>query len=166
MSTRKRLLWLAFLVLFILLMFESIFLLTTHNIIKKTIFKEDSQVVTKNNKIEKPKNYDVAQLLFPDYNDIKVPEGTDKAYVSLVNPVFNQASFKFTISNEMDNETLLETGLIKPGKAVDEIPIPKGLIPGTYPLKIAIRAFDLTTEKELNSANTTIQLIVVEKPGE
>ncbi|MGL9971279.1 hypothetical protein [Enterococcus sp. DIV1420a] len=166
MNKRKKLLVVTLLIVFILLVIGSYFLLNKHEQPTQTKLKEDPQAVTYNNKIEKPKDYDATQLVFPGYDDIKVPEGTDKAYVSLVNPVFNQASFKFTISNEADNQMLLETGLIKPGKAVNEIPIPKGLIPGTYPLKMGIQVFDLTTEKQLNGASTTIQLIVVEKQEE
>ncbi|WP_445448460.1 hypothetical protein [Enterococcus faecalis] len=125
--------------------------------------KDDPQAVTYDNKIKKPPNYDATQLVFPGYDDITVREGAEKAYVSLANPEFNKASFTFIISYGENKGVLLETGLVKPGKTVNEFPLPKELRPGTYPLKMAIKAFDLTTNKQLNGASTTVNLVVVEK---
>ncbi|MGL9971992.1 hypothetical protein [Enterococcus sp. DIV1420a] len=165
MNAKKRLLWLALLGLFILVLIGGWFFFkpSKQTATDQVELKDDPQAVTYDNKIKKPPNYDVTQLVFPGYDDITVREGAEKAYVSLANPEFNKASFTFIISYGENNEVLLETGLVKPGKTVNEFPLPKALKPGHYQLKMKIEAFDLTTQKQLNGASTSVELVVIEK---
>ncbi|MGL9970975.1 hypothetical protein [Enterococcus sp. DIV1420a] len=165
MNAKKRLLWLALLGLFILVLIGGWFFFNTpkQSTTDQVELKDDPQAVNYDTKMKKPSNYDATQLVFPGYDEITVSEGAEKAYVALANPEFNKASFKFIISYGENNEVLMETGLVKPGKAVNEFPLPKALKPGHYQLKMKIEAFDLTTQQQLNGASTSVDLVVVEK---
>lgn len=87
---------------------------------------------------------------------------TDTAYVALWNPPTNPCYFQFQVTYE--GETLYESGLIEPGKAVTEVPLGRTFEAGTYDLKIVIKTFSLEDAKTpMNGGNIECTLNVYEE---
>lgn len=106
-------------------------------------------------------NTDPDHISLPGYDSVTLQAGTDTAYVALWNPPKNPCYFKFSII--LDEETLYETGLIEPGKAVTEIKLNRTFEAGTYPIQIKIDTFDLgDKDTPLNGGLIETNLVAVE----
>lgn len=118
---------------------------------KDTAF-EDSNAVSYSGKIKKPADFSQGKILLPGFDKIKVDYGNTKADVVLSNPSCNHVYFKFIVVLKMKNQEnkLIETKLVPPGKAILGFKIPKNLPKGKYPLKIEIKTYDLSNRKPLN----------------
>mgnify|MGYP005781838849 FL=1 len=105
---------------------------------------------------------DPDHIALPGYEEINMAAETDTAYVALWNPPTNPCYFQFQVTYE--GETLYESGLIEPGKAVTEVPLGRTFEAGTYDLKIVIKTFSLEDAKTpMNGGNIECTLNVYEE---
>lgn len=122
--------------------------------------KEDTNAVGYNPNLKKPKDFTSHQVALPGFSEIQVKEGDKMAPVALSNPSFNNVYFKYIITFNETGETLLETDLIAPGKAIKEMPLPKKLSVGKHTVTIAIKTYDMKTKAALNGGSNQTSLIV------
>ncbi|MEY8500407.1 hypothetical protein [Enterococcus avium] len=126
----------------------------------KDTLKEDTNAVGYDPKIKEPENFTSNQVALPGFSEIKVKEGDQTATVALANPPFNKVYFKYVVTLNEIKDTLLETELIAPGKAIKEIPLPKNLSVGIYTVTIVIKTYDMKTKAALNGGANQTPLIV------
>ena len=113
--------------------------------------------------IEKPENWDPTKILVPAYPDWNMKAGTDVVYAALYNPEENPCYFRFTVILEESKETLYQSGLVEPGSAVTEIPLPRQMEEGTYPVVVKIDSYSLKDHKErLNGAEVSTRIVAIE----
>lgn len=114
-------------------------------------------------KLKRPKDWDANRIALPGYDDIIAKKGSGYAYVALYNPKNNPVYFSFKVILDESKETLLETDLIPPGKAVKEIPIDKKLDVGEYDMTFVIKTYSLDDHKqEMNGGEVKTKLKIVE----
>lgn len=101
-------------------------------------------------------------IAIPGYGTLYFPAGEKKVPLTLYNPEKNTCLFRFEISLEGENDLLASTGLIEPGKAVQEITLSEALNPGTYTLKIRVLPYETETLTPLNNALVRADLVVYE----
>lgn len=126
----------------------------------------DSNAKDYQSKIKKPEDWPKSKIAFPAYGNTKILEGTDKLYIALQNPSFNEANLKYILY--LDEETkakkLYETDLIKPGQAITEVDLPKNLSKGDHVIYLHAKAFAPNDpDTKLNSVETSFKLTVLEK---
>lgn len=100
----------------------------------------------------------------PGYGEITAAAGSESLKMSLVNPKDNPCYFQFTLTVEKDGEekTLYESGLVEPGKAVQEFDL-EYLPPGDYDMLIKINTYSLEDgTTRMNGAEVMTTLHVVE----
>lgn len=111
-------------------------------------------------KIKVPENNDSTKIAIPGYSDISMPTGSI-SHISLWNPKGNPCHFKFFIVLDETKETLYESGLVEPGKAVTEQKLKKEMKEGTYAVTIEIKSYSLKNpKKEMNGGQVQTNLIV------
>lgn len=159
---KKRVITLIILILVLLGGMTGYFLLKSSN----TSNVYDSDAKDYQSKIKKPEDWPKSKIAFPAYGDTKILEGTDKLYIALQNPSFNEANLKYILY--LDEETkakkIYETDLIQPGKAITEIDLPENLSKGDHTIYLHTKAFAPNDpDTKLNSVETSFKLTVLEK---
>ncbi|MEY8500489.1 DUF4832 domain-containing protein [Enterococcus avium] len=125
----------------------------------------DSNAKDYQSKIKKPEDWPKSKIAFPAYGNVKVLEGTDKLYIALQNPSFNEANLKYIIylDEKIETKKICETDLIQPGKAITEVDLPKELSKGEHTIYLHTKAFAPNDpDTKLNSFETSFKLTVLE----
>lgn len=91
------------------------------------------------------KKTDSSQILFPGYGDITIAHNDNSIKMLLYNPKENNVNFVFRIFLESKGEmkSLIHTGIVSPGKAINDIPVNIDLNPGEYKMSVFIDTSDL-----------------------
>lgn len=148
--------------LLILITIGSFFLFSHGN--NDNLLKFDESAKTYKSKIKKPEEWSKDKIAFPAFKEIKVVEGTDKLYIALENPSFNEAYLQFTLYLDNSKSDFYQSGLVKPGQAITEVPLNPNLKPGTHNIELAMRAYAPNDNKtSLNGTNVNFKLQVLEK---
>lgn len=114
-------------------------------------------------KIKKPEEWAEDQIAFPAYKDVKVIKGSDKMYIALENPSFNDANLQFKIIIDNNEKNAYQSGLVKPGEAITEVPIPNNLTVGEHNIRLEMRGFAPNDSKtQLNGTNVDFKMHVLE----
>lgn len=102
------------------------------------------------------------EISLPGYGDVLMKADTDKLYLALYNPANNPCYFKYIIKLK-NGDSLYESKLIPPGKAVTEVQLNHKMKKGQYDISIEIQSFDLKNkEKRMNGGKTNTTLIARE----
>ena len=80
--------------------------------------------------------------------------------MTLYNPAQNACLFQFALYLEGEEEPIASTGLIQPGKAVQEITLARPLAPGDYTLNIQVNTYTSDMQTALNNAFVKAELRV------
>lgn len=124
----------------------------------------DKSAKTYKSKIKKPEEWSEDKIAFPAFKEVKVIQGSDKFYMALENPAFNEAYLQFSLTLVGEKKPFYETGLVKPGEAVTEVPMPKQLSVGDHIIKLSMKAFAPNDEKtKLNGTKVDFNLRILEK---
>ena len=99
-------------------------------------------------------------IKIPGYPSITLPKDQKTVNVALVNPEGNPCYFTFTLVLKDTGETLYQSKLVPPGKAITEITMSKALPAGEYPATIQITTTSLEDGSAMNGANVETVLIV------
>lgn len=127
----------------------------------------DDTAVDYQTSIAKPEGISGNSITFPGFKDTMIEEGSDKLYLMLVNPEFNQGNIQFTVFLDDEKKPILETKLVKPGKAITEIPLTKKLVSGTHTIRLEMLGYaDDEQKTRLSGTTTTFELNVVKKGDE
>lgn len=101
------------------------------------------------------------------YSSMTIPANTDKITVDFYNPEENAEmyylTFEFRLYNDngQDYEVLYNSGLVEPGKHIEQITLSHGLEKGKYDAVIHVQPYRMNEEKTLtNNADMRIALIV------
>ena len=81
--------------------------------------------------------------------------------LTLYNPEKNTCLFRFELYLEDQEEMIASTGLIEPGKAVQEITLAHALPAGNYTLNIKVDTYTADTQMPLNNALVQAELCVL-----
>lgn len=83
-------------------------------------------------------------IRIPGYPSITIPADTKDVTVNLMNPEGNPCYFTFTLVLKDTDETIYQSKMVEPGKAITQITLSKELSAGEYPaiLKISTAAMD------------------------
>lgn len=115
-------------------------------------------------KIKKPEEWAEDQIAFPAYKDIKVIKGSKKKYIALENPSFNDANLQFKLIIDNNEQAAYKSGLVKPGEAITEVPIPDNLTVGEHNIRLEMRGFAPNDNKtKLNGTNVDFKMYVLEE---
>lgn len=94
------------------------------------------------------------QIVIPGYGEILLEAETRDVMLILPNPAGNPCYFRFSILLKEGNEKIYTSGLVPPGKAIEEIRLSRALEAGNYPAIIQIETFSLDeTRTPMNGAN-------------
>lgn len=127
----------------------------------------DNKAVDYQTSIAKPEGISGNSITFPGFRDTSIEEGSDKLYLMLVNPEFNQGNIQFTVYVDDAKKPTLTTKLVKPGKAISEIPLSKKLAIGTHKIRLEMLGYaDDEQQTRLSGTTTTFDLNVVKKGDE
>ena len=99
-------------------------------------------------------------IKIPGYPSITLPKDQQTVNVALLNPAGNPCYFTFTLILKDTGETLYQSKLVAPGKAITEITMHKALPAGEYPATIQITTTSLEDGSAMNGANVETVLIV------
>ncbi|WP_375270015.1 hypothetical protein [Enterococcus sp. DIV0212c] len=145
----------------LLLILTGYFFLTQE---KEQLLGSESHATPHKSKIKKPEAWSNEKIAFPAFKQVTIKEGTENLYIALTNPSFNSAKIKFTVYLDQQKEALLKTGLIKPGEAVTEVPLPKGLSLGTHNVFLKMQGYASEDEEAvLSGTDTSFKLIVLKE---
>ena len=144
----------------IALLLSLLFGIVVWQLMHQNSLKEDIDAVGYDPKIEKPEGFTSEQIALPGFSEVTAKEGDTIVDMALANPSFNSVYFKYIVTFDNTGETLLESDLIAPGKAIKELPIPKDLSVGKYPITISIKTYNKKTKAELNGGANQIFLVV------
>lgn len=134
---------------------------------KLNLFEFDKNSSKYKGNIKIPDNWSKEKIAFPGYGLVSVLEGSDTLHMALMNPDFNIANMKYSLYLDGSSNKFFETGLIKPGEAVTEYPLPSDLSVGEHEVVLHMQAFSPDEKQtELNGARTNFKLVVVEKESE
>lgn len=127
----------------------------------------DSNAQKYNSKIKKPEDWPKTKIAYPAYGPTKIVQGATKLYIALQNPKFNEANLQYILyldKEEDKDHQLIKTGLIEPGKAVTEVPLPEDLAAGDHIIYVHTKAFaPHDNDTKLNNVNTSFVLTVLKK---
>lgn len=124
----------------------------------------DKSAKTYKSKIKKPEEWSEDKIAFPAFKEVTVVQGSKKFYMALENPSFNEAYLQFTLTLNGEGTPFYETGLVKPGEAVTEVPMPANLGIGNHIVKLSMKAYAPNDKKtKLNGTNVNFVLRVLEK---
>lgn len=102
-----------------------------------------------------------AGIAIPGYPSIKLPANTKEVQVALLNPEGNPCYFQFEIVLKDGGESLYQSKLVPPGKAVTNLTLSRGLAAGEYEATIQIFTTSLSDgQTPMNGANVETILIV------
>lgn len=102
------------------------------------------------------------KILIPGYSGAQMGAGDKKLRLSIGNPEENSCYLKATLQLE-DGTVLYESGLLEPGKGVQEIPLEQSLEAGVYQALVHYQGYTMEDEpKELNSSDSALTLTVIE----
>ncbi|MCI6467562.1 MAG: hypothetical protein MSA90_19115 [Faecalicatena sp.] len=96
-----------------------------------------------NPKIEVPEDMDPTKIALPGFEGLVMEAGSDKLYAALWNPETNPCYFKFSLVLKETGETLYESGLVPPGKAITEVTLIRQMEEGEYPVLVKMDTFSL-----------------------
>ena len=100
-------------------------------------------------------------IAIPGYSTVYFPEGETTVPLTLYNPEKNACLFRFELYLEDQEEMIASTGLIEPGKAVQEITLARALPAGNYTLNIKVDTYTADTQMPLNNALVKAALCVL-----
>jgi hypothetical protein len=92
-----------------------------------------------------------AGIKIPGYSTLTINGASSTWNMSLVNPEGNSCYFKYTLTVEETGETIYESDLIEPGKAISSFDVSNAPTEGDYTLLINIATF--TMDGNLTSMN-------------
>ncbi|MDO5410796.1 MAG: hypothetical protein Q4F21_10135 [Lachnospiraceae bacterium] len=101
-----------------------------------------------------------AAIQIPYYSDIYMENGSDEIDMYLVNPKENKCYFSYTFILKKNSEKIYQSGLIEPGKALDQVTLNRKFENGEYTLDMQIDTYTLEETKPLNNAIVSTRLIV------
>ena len=94
------------------------------------------------------------QIVIPGYGEILLTADTRDVMLILPNPPGNPCYFRFSILLKEGNEVIYTSGLVPPGKAIEELRLKRELAQGDYPAIIQIETFSLDGSlTPMNGAN-------------
>lgn len=100
-------------------------------------------------------------IAIPGYPSISLPAGTKEVQVTLLNPEGNPCYFTFELVLKETGESLYQSKLVPPGKAVTELTLLRGLAAGEYEAIIKITTTSLSDgQTPMNGADVETKLIV------
>ena len=99
-------------------------------------------------------------IKIPGYPSITLPKDQKTVNVALVNPEGNPCYFTFELVLKDTGETLYQSKLVPPGKAITEITMSRALSAGEYNATIKITTTSLEDGSAMNGANVETVLIV------
>ena len=101
-----------------------------------------------------------AGIKIPGYPSITLPKNQKTVNVALLNPEGNPCYFTFEIVLKGTGESLYQSKLVPPGKAITEITMSRALSAGEYNATIKITTTSLEDGSAMNGANVETVLIV------
>ena len=101
-----------------------------------------------------------AGIAIPGYPSITIPADTTDVNIVLTNPEGNPCYFTFNIVLDDTGESLYQSGMVEPGKAITNITLSRPLPAGTYDATIQISTNSLEDLSAMNGANVATELIV------
>ncbi|MDR0922700.1 MAG: hypothetical protein LBM95_10010 [Lactobacillales bacterium] len=122
--------------------------------------KEDKRAISYKSAIKKPIISEKDTITFPGYGNMSILEGTEKLAIALVNPSFNHGNIQFIVYLDDEKSPLLKTDIVIPGKAVTEVPLPKGLSVGKHKIKLEMLGFS-DNQTRLSGTTTSFELTVL-----
>lgn len=121
----------------------------------------------KNSMLSKNDNTPEQGVAISGYSSMTVPANTDKITVDFYNPEENAELYYLTFElrlyndNGQDYEVLYTSGLVEPGKHIEQITLSHGLEKGIYDAVVHVQPYRMNEEKTLtNNADMRIALIV------
>lgn len=99
------------------------------------------------------------EIRIPGYPSIEIGADSEKVALPLLNPDGNPCYFKYRITLRDSGELLFESGLMRPGEALDEITLSRGLSAGEYKAVIEVLTFSLKDETPMNGAELETLII-------
>lgn len=99
-------------------------------------------------------------IRIPGYPSITIPADTKEVTVNLMNPEGNPCYFTFELVLKDSNETIYQSKMVEPGKAITEITLSRTLTAGTYPAVLKITTAALSDGTAMNGANVETTLNV------
>lgn len=99
-------------------------------------------------------------IRFPGYSDITLKNTDTVIPIMLTNPKVNPCYFSFYVTVDDDENPVLESDWVSPGKAIESVTLKQPLTSGTHMLHVKIDTRDLTEEKPMNGGNVEIPLHV------
>lgn len=123
----------------------------------------DPEATKYKSEIRHPKRGESSSILVPGYDDWSMKAGSDKIYISLMNPEDNPCYFKFTVTRDDNHKLLFQTKLVPPGSTVTQITLPYTLKQGIYPITVSMKSYSLDDpSKEMTGADVKTRIIAVE----
>ena len=112
-------------------------------------------------RVEGVRNTDPDTIALQGINVLEMKAGSRTVEFPLINPEGNTCYMAYTIVDQASGETLYESGMIEPGKAVLNFDLNRTLEPGTYSILVQIKTNDLEDYTvELNGAEIPAELVV------
>lgn len=106
-------------------------------------------------------------VVIPGWESLIIPAGKKDVAVDFYNPKENEGMYYLTFelrlcdSSEQGYEVLYASGLVEPGKHIDQITLFRGLEKGTHEAVIHVQPYRMNEEKAFtNNADIRIVLIV------
>ena len=99
-------------------------------------------------------------IRIPGYPSITIPADTKEVTVNLMNPEGNPCYFTFTLVLKDTDETIYQSKMVEPGKAITQITLSKELSAGEYPAILKISTAALDDGRAMNGANVETVLKV------
>lgn len=111
--------------------------------------------------IEGLSNEDPSRIMIPGMGTIHLAPGETQVDHVLLNPEGNPCYFQFRLVLTDTGETLYESGLVEPGKAILDFNLDRGLETGTYQAEVQISTFSVDdVETQLNNGVVAVTLEV------
>ena len=109
---------------------------------------------------DKTDNAPATGIKIPGYPSITLPKDQKTVNVALLNPKGNPCYFTFELVLKDTGESLYQSKLVPPGKAITEITMSKALSAGEYDATIKITTTSVTDGSAMNGANVETVLIM------
>ena len=99
-------------------------------------------------------------IRIPGYPRITISADTKDVTMNLQNPEGNPCYFTFTLVLKDTDETIYQSKMVEPGKAITQITLSKELSAGEYPAILKISTAALDDGRAMNGANVETVLNV------
>lgn len=99
-------------------------------------------------------------IRIPGYPKITIPADTKDVAMNLKNPEGNPCYFTFEIVLTDEEESLYQSKMVEPGKAITNVTLSRALEKGEYPAMIKITTTSLSDGSTMNGANVETVLVV------